>query len=98
MSFTDTGLTPGQTYRYRLAASDPDGNTVQSEIVSITMPTSVDPYVTQVIDDGAADYWRLNSSGPTQTDYVGSLDQTTDTGATATTPGAAEHRRRSAGL
>ena len=76
MSFTDTGLTPGQTYRYRLRAIDSNGNAVLSDFVSITMPTSVDPYVTAVIDDNASNYWRLNSSGTTQLDYAGSLNQT----------------------
>ena len=40
------------------------------------MPTSVDPYVTAVLDDNASNYWRLNSSGTTQVDYAGSLNQT----------------------
>lgn len=81
MGAADTGLTPGQTYRYRLLAKDPDGNLAQSEIVSITMPTSVDPYVSAVLDDNASNYWRLNSSGTTQVDYAGSLNQT-NTGTT----------------
>ena len=83
LSTTDTGLTPGQTYRYRVSATDPDGNTVTSEIVSVTMPTTVDPYVTTVIDDNASNYWRLNSSGTNQVDYAGSLNQTS-TGTTTT--------------
>ncbi len=88
MSFTDTGLTPGQAYKYRLAVNDPAGNTVQSEIVNITMPTSVDPYVSSVLSDGAQNYWRLDGSGSSQIDYAGSLDQTSSTGATTSTDGA----------
>lgn len=88
LSFTDTGLTPGQTYKYRVSAADPDGNTVSSEIVPITMPTTEDSYVKQVLTDGAADYWRMNGTGGTQPDYAGALDLTNDTG-TATAPGGA---------
>ena len=61
---------------------------MQSEIVSITMPTTVDPYVTTVIDDNASNYWRLNSSGTNQVDYAGSLNQTS--AGTTTTVGRAD--------
>ena len=88
MSFTDTGLVAGQTYKYRLAVSDPSGNTVQSETVQITMPSSVDPYVAAVLTDGAQNYWRLDGTGTTQTDYAGGLDQTSKSGATSSTDSA----------
>jgi hypothetical protein len=37
MSFTDTGLVGGQTYRYRVYASDPLGNVVQSDTVTVVV-------------------------------------------------------------
>jgi PKD repeat protein len=38
LSFTDTGLLPGTTYKYRLYVSDPAGNTVAGDTVTITTP------------------------------------------------------------
>ncbi|MGI8418567.1 MAG: PKD domain-containing protein, partial [Nakamurella sp.] len=38
MAFTDTGLTPGATYSYRVYAVDGDGNSTASNPVSVTMP------------------------------------------------------------
>jgi Concanavalin A-like lectin/glucanases superfamily len=61
LGFTDTGLTPGATYKYRLYAIDPDGNKVAGDTVTITLP-AVDAqtaYDTKVIGDGASDYLTL---------------------------------------
>jgi PKD repeat protein len=64
VGYTDTGLTPGATYNYRVNVNDPDGNTVIGTYVPITMPASggVGAYETDVINDGARDYWRLDES------------------------------------
>ncbi|MET1006925.1 MAG: PKD domain-containing protein [Propionibacteriaceae bacterium] len=82
MSFTDNTVVAGQTYKYRIAAIDPDGNRVQSALVSITVPATVSPYLSQVVADGASNYWRLNGTGP-YADYAGSTDLTATTGVTA---------------
>jgi hypothetical protein len=73
LGFTDTGLTPGATYNYKVFALDPSGNTVQGNNVSVTMPTvEPSPYVQDVLNDGATDYWRLGEpSGTTGTDLAG---------------------------
>lgn len=73
LDFTDTGLTPGATYTYKIYATDASGNTTRGNDVSITMPSS-DPsrYVQDVLNDGASDYWRLGeSSGTTGVDLGG---------------------------
>ncbi len=68
MGFVDTGLTPGATYRYRVYATDPDGNQVAGDTVQITLPTtgSQTDYDRKVLADGAASYWPLSeASGST---------------------------------
>lgn len=87
LSWTDTTVTPGQTYRYRIVALDPDGNTVQSDYVSVTVPAEVSPYLSQVIEDGASHYWRMNGT-TTQVDYAGGQNLTGEAGVTAGGTGA----------
>ncbi len=87
MSFTDTSVVPGQTYKYRVSAVDGDGNKVLSDIVNVTVPATVNPYVTDVINDGASNYWRMNGTG-SYADYAGSTDLTATAGVTASAPGA----------
>jgi len=79
MTFTDTGLTPGQTYKYKVYATDSTGNTDQGTDVSVTMPTSnqLSAYALRVINDGAFDYWRLGeTSGTKAIDSAGTSDMT----------------------
>jgi len=60
MTFMDTGLTPGNSYTYRVTATDSDGNQAQSDPVTVTASGSAAPkYVNQVLTDGAVLYWRL---------------------------------------
>ncbi len=62
-SWTDTTVTPGQTYTYRVTATDVAGNTsALSGTASVTVPTSVDGYPNQVRADGARQYWRYDES------------------------------------
>ncbi|MCU1478501.1 MAG: hypothetical protein JWQ64_3194 [Subtercola sp.] len=89
MGFTDTGLTPGSTYSYRIRATDPLGNTVIGDGVSVTI-TAATPsvYNSAVSADSPADFWRLGeASGSTVYDWAGFADQTA-TGLTRGTPGA----------
>ncbi|GGT72008.1 CBM96 family carbohydrate-binding protein [Streptomyces lateritius] len=63
VSFKDTNVTPGQTYTYRVTASDAAGNTSSlSATATVTVPTSPEPYASQVIADGAGLYWRFDES------------------------------------
>ena len=62
LSFTDSGLTPGGTYSYRLRAIDPSGNAVWGDNVSVTVATGDTPvsaYDSAVVADGASNYWRM---------------------------------------
>ena len=77
LGFHDSGLTPGQSYRYRLRVTDPLGNTVsgdeRSVVVSSTSPSSA--YADAVRADGASSQWRLGeSSGSVAYDTAGFAD------------------------
>jgi len=91
MSYTDTGLTPGSTTRYRIAAVDSFGNQALSDWVTITVNSTdtLSAYAGKVLDDGALDYWRLGeASGPTVADWAGSSDATAGAGVTFNQTGA----------
>ncbi|MFG2639772.1 DNRLRE domain-containing protein [Streptomyces sp. NPDC048370] len=63
VSFKDTGVTPGQTYSYRVTAEDAVGNTsALSANSTVTVPTSPEAYASRVIADGASLYWRFDES------------------------------------
>lgn len=60
-SWVDTTVVAGQTYTYRVSATDGAGNaSAKSAAVSVTVPTAVEPYPTQVRADGASLYWRYD--------------------------------------
>ncbi|MFE9252775.1 LamG-like jellyroll fold domain-containing protein [Streptomyces sp. NPDC007088] len=71
LSFTDTTAKAGETYTYRVTASDAAGNTsALSNSVSVTVPESAEAYPNAVLEDGASMYWRYDeSAGP----FVGDL-------------------------
>ena len=87
LSWSDTSVVAGGTYRYRIQAADADGNVTLSEFVTITVPAQVSPYLGQVIDDGATSYWRMNGTS-NQVDYAGNSPLTGDPGVTAGGTGA----------
>lgn len=91
MSFTDTGLTPGSSQRYRVTATDPYGNTSVSEWITVTVSDGapLSGYASKVLDDGAVDYWRLDeTAGPTVYDWAGIGDAVAGSGVTFGQPGA----------
>ena len=92
MGFIDTGLTPGATYRYRLYATDPSGNQVVGDNVSIVAPAGagVSAYGEKLLADGASTYWPLNeATGNTSVyDYKGFNDGVALTGITRGAEGA----------
>ncbi|WP_349372163.1 LamG-like jellyroll fold domain-containing protein [Streptomyces sp. G-G2] len=62
-SWVDTTVKPGQSYSYRVTATDEAGNTsALSPNVSVTVPTSVQSYPNQVRADGANLYWRYDDT------------------------------------
>ncbi|MCV2395824.1 PKD domain-containing protein, partial [Actinotalea sp. M2MS4P-6] len=85
MGFTDTGLTPGSTARYRVIATDPWGNFAMTDWVTVTVADSGDlsAYASDVLNDGASTYWRLGEpSGDVAFDWAGFDDATVGTGVT----------------
>jgi hypothetical protein len=83
-SFTDTDVTPGSTYTYRVTASDPVGNTsALSATASVTVPKSAEPYGSAVLADGPNLYWRHDEkTGP----YVGDSSAGDHSGVTSGGP------------
>ncbi|WP_424215217.1 LamG-like jellyroll fold domain-containing protein [Streptomyces sp. BI20] len=62
-SWTDTTAVAGQTYTYRVTASDAAGNTsALSATASVTVPASPDAYPDRVRTDGAQLYWRWDDT------------------------------------
>lgn len=91
MGFVDTGLEPGSTHTYRIRVTDPFGNVVHGNNVSVTIADSgsVSAYAQEVLDDNPVDYWRLGeSAGPTVYDWAGWQNGTAGTGVTFGAAGA----------
>ncbi|ROR80757.1 PKD repeat-containing protein [Plantibacter flavus] len=86
MSFLDTGLTPGQTYNYRIRATDPYGNFQQGLNVAVTISEdgAISSYQQSVLNDNPTSLWPLGeSSGTTAYDWNSGDDLLlTDTGVT----------------
>ncbi|RWZ59707.1 PKD domain-containing protein [Labedella populi] len=79
MSFTDTGLTPGATYTYRIRVTDPYGNATQGNLVSVTIAEDgeISDYAQEVLDDNPASFWPLGeSSGTVGYDWAAGDDVT----------------------
>ena len=91
MGFTDTGLTPGEDYTYRVTATDPFGNAVSSPTVTVTADGTgtLGAYATEVLEDGASYYWRLGEpSGSTASDTAATNDGAIGSAVTLGEPGA----------
>ncbi|MFF4444921.1 DNRLRE domain-containing protein [Streptomyces sp. NPDC001502] len=62
-SWNDATVKAGQSYTYRVTATDAAGNTsALSAVASVTVPTSVQSYPNQVRTDGADLYWRYDDA------------------------------------
>ncbi|MCB5170103.1 DNRLRE domain-containing protein [Streptomyces bambusae] len=60
-SWTDTTVKAGQSYSYRVTATDAAGNTsALSATATVAVPASVQSYPNQVRTDGASLYWRYD--------------------------------------
>jgi fibronectin type 3 domain-containing protein len=84
VTFTDTSVTPGTSYRYTVTASDGTNTSAKSAQVSATAVGAAPSYTSQVIADGAQLYWRYDdTSGKWIEDASGSsagLNGLTQTG------------------
>lgn len=63
VSCKDRDVTLGQTYRYRVVASDPWGNLMRGPWTEITMPADVDAYQAAVLNSEPAYFWRMETIG-----------------------------------
>jgi chitodextrinase len=89
VEFTDSGLTPGRTYKYRIHAVDPDGNVAIGDNVSVTVTSgSVSAYASGVLNDEPDLFWRLGENGATVYDWANRNDGTASAGVSRGTLGA----------
>jgi PKD repeat protein len=87
----DTGLAAGSEHSYRLTITDPSGNVKRSEWVPVTVSnTPTSDYAETVVQDGAANFWRLGEPlGATPTyDWAGGADLTVPSAVRLGTAGA----------
>lgn len=61
LSFTDTNVTTGVKYTYRVTASDGTNTSAQSTSAGATVPASAEAYPSKVLADGANLYWRYDA-------------------------------------
>lgn len=88
LRYADRTVSAGETYNYRVRATDADGNSTQSDWTSVTIaqPGSTPAYSLAVVDDDPVHYWPLGeTSGSTGVDWAGGSDLalTANTGRTA---------------
>ena len=62
VSYVDTDVTPGQTYSYRVRASDGTNVSSLSPTSSAQVATESEPYAAAVLGDGAELYWRYDDA------------------------------------
>jgi hypothetical protein len=60
-SYSDTGLTPGATYYYRVKATAGTSSSPYSNVSQITMPAATSYHAT-VLNDRPVSYWRLDEA------------------------------------
>lgn len=91
LAFLDTSVTPGQSYSYRLRATDPKGNVSYGDTISVTASggSSLSSYDEEALSDGPRSYWPFNeTSGSTAADVNGVDPGTRTSGVTQGVPGA----------
>ncbi|MFJ7058209.1 LamG-like jellyroll fold domain-containing protein [Streptomyces griseobrunneus] len=65
LSWTDTDVVPGETYSYRITASDGTNTSAKSPAQSATVATTTEAYPARVKADGATLYWRYDEGTST---------------------------------
>ncbi|MET8676369.1 LamG-like jellyroll fold domain-containing protein [Streptomyces sp. NPDC004647] len=63
LTFTDTDVTAGSTYTYRITASDGTNTSAKSATQTVTVPAVAEDYPARVKADGANLYWRYDEAG-----------------------------------
>lgn len=99
LAFTDTGLTPGTRYSYRVTASDGTNVSTSSASRSIIAAGTSNAYANKVVADGASVYFRMeepdgsaaasNGSSALGGTYVNGPTRAGQVGALAAQPGTA---------
>lgn len=77
MTFSDTAVTGGQAYEYRVKVTDPNGNSTTSDWTAVTAATSgtANTYNSAVLDSAPKYYWPLNeASGTSAIDWMAGND------------------------
>ena len=72
LSFTDTGLTPGQVVSYRVKASDGINTSAFSASRSVTIAATTNAYAAGIVGDGASVYFRMEEPNGTVAGSLGS--------------------------
>ncbi|MEU8674798.1 LamG-like jellyroll fold domain-containing protein [Streptomyces sp. NPDC048560] len=62
LTYTDTNVVAGQTYSYRITASDGTNTSGLSATASVTAASTASPYQERVLADGAGLYWRYGEA------------------------------------
>lgn len=84
MNILDTGLTPGQSYSYKIKAIDPSGNVAQGSSASVIVASTgtLSPYAKDVLAAQPTSYFRLGEAPGSiiTADSAGSDSATVGTG------------------
>lgn len=90
LSWSDTGLTPGQRYDYRIRVTDPFGNSQTGAVASVTVTdATLSDYAASVTEDSPRSYWPLGEeSGVTAFDWTGGADLALGSGVARNVAGA----------
>ncbi|TFB51751.1 PKD domain-containing protein [Cryobacterium tagatosivorans] len=90
LGWTDTGLTPGQSYSYRIRVTDPFGNARTGDPATVTISASGSASAYSALVQGdARSYWPFGEAGGTTAyDWATGVDATTGSGVTGNVPGA----------
>ncbi len=89
LRFTDTGLAAGSSHTYRVSATDPLGNVrTGGTSAAVTIGGSLTAYQSQVLSDGASNFWPLSeTSGTAGYDLSGGNDLVLGSGVTRNVTG-----------
>jgi hypothetical protein len=91
IAYLDTAVTAGQSYSFRIKATDPKGNSVLGDPVNITAGSgpSLSSYDQAALADGPQYYWPYNeTSGSTAADIANGENGAIGSGVTKGDPGA----------